>query len=100
MQSIVMALFVAAGGWNASARFYEALIPQIGLLMLMFIFFGSWYPLMVLTFWYLFTLGASPYPLLAAVLVAFTFLQFCLTLQMGFVGSSMPLARARCTSSS
>lgn len=35
--SIAMALFVTAGGWNASARFYEALIPEVGLLLLMFI---------------------------------------------------------------
>lgn len=53
--------------------------------------FGSWYPLMVLMFWYLFTLCASPYPLVAAAVVGFAFTTAALTLQMTFIGSSMPL---------
>ena len=67
-QSVVMALFIASGGWHADDRLCKGAMGMLATLFLLFIFCVI-SPLLVLTFWQAFTDAACPYPLLGCLLL-------------------------------
>ena len=70
--AVTMALYVAASGNQADDAFCEAVMSVLGV-CLAFFFVGVFFPLLGLCFWRFFHDAASPYPMLANVLIVGAF---------------------------
>ena len=66
--TVVLAISVASGGWRGSYQFYVSAMNVVGTLFICYLF-GANFPLFLLTFWHLFTVASSPYPVIGAVLL-------------------------------
>ena len=73
--AVALALCIAASGWHASVRYYDAVLPALGSMFVMLVFCGI-VPFFFLLFWEVFTNATSPYPLLLALLVVWSSVMF------------------------
>ena len=70
--AVTLALYVAASGNQADDTFCEGIMSVLGVCFAFFVL-GVFFPLLVLCFWQFFTDAASPYPMLANVVVTLLF---------------------------